>query len=180
VERPPAPRIDDLLAPADTVLALEGIANADNVGGIFRNANALGGDAILLSPSCCDPFYRKAIRTSMGATLTVPFARVDAWPEGLLECRLRGFMVVALTPHESAPTIDLFLASAHSDPVIFLLGTEGSGLSAGAEAIAEHRVRIPMQAGVDSLNVASAAGIALYERGRHRVKTQPVQSPVSM
>ena len=141
---------------------LEAVANADNVGGIFRNAAAFGAGAVLLSPACCDPLYRKAIRTSMAAVLRVPFARCDDWPQDLVRLRDRGFRIVALTPREPAAMLADFAARPRPERVALLAGTEGAGLSAAAEQLADERVRIPIESAVDSLNVAVAVGIALH------------------
>jgi tRNA G18 (ribose-2'-O)-methylase SpoU len=164
-ERPPVRPVDELLSGARTVVVMEAIANADNVGGVFRNALALGGDAVLLSPTCCDPLYRKAIRTSMGATLTIPFARIDDWPRGLQTPRASGSTSIALTPRESATLLEAFLATVRPGRVALLVGTEGAGLTATAERAADYDVRIPMRANADSLNVAVAVAIALYRLG---------------
>jgi tRNA G18 (ribose-2'-O)-methylase SpoU len=161
--RPDAPSLDDLLAPAATAIVLEGVTNADNVGGVFRNAAAFGADAVLLSPTCCDPLYRKAIRTSMAATLRVPFARLDDWPAALTRIRAQGFALVALTPKQPAEELDAFAARPRPSKLALLIGTEAVGLTPDVEASADHRVRIPIRAGVDSLNLAVATGIALYK-----------------
>jgi tRNA G18 (ribose-2'-O)-methylase SpoU len=150
------------------VVALEHAANADNVGGVFRNARAFGAAAVLLDPSSCDPLYRKAIRTSMGAALEVPFARVTPWPGALARLREQGFTVLALDPGEGALDIG---ASAHllrAARVLLLVGNEGMGLTADARAAADARVRIPMTPGMDSLNLATASGIALYVAAQAR------------
>ena len=149
------------LPAARRVVVLEDVGNPDNIGGIFRNALAFGADCVLLSPRCCDPLYRKAIRVSIGATLRLPFAYVDDWPEGLARLRAAGLTVVALTPDATATDI-AELASRQPGRVALLLGTEGPGLSAAAEAAADVRVRIPLAQGIDSLNVATAAAIALH------------------
>jgi tRNA G18 (ribose-2'-O)-methylase SpoU len=150
------------LQSATLVVALEEVANADNMGGVFRNALAFGAGAVLLSPGCCDPLYRKAIRTSMAATLRVPFARVERWPGGLDALRAAGFAIVALTPAAGARDIGAFAADAGRPARIAIMaGTEGAGLSAAAAAMADTHVRIPMAPGVDSLNLATATGIAL-------------------
>jgi tRNA G18 (ribose-2'-O)-methylase SpoU len=167
VERPAPRRVDDLLAAARRVVVLEDVANADNVGGVFRNALAFGVDAALLSPRCCDPLYRKAVRTSMAATLRLPFARVEPWPAGLGALRSHGFTLVALTPRAPSELIDR-LPMVGLDRVALVAGAEGPGLSAAVEAAADYRVRIPMRPDMDSLNVAVAAGIALYELARRR------------
>jgi len=159
VERPASPSIRELLSGARFVLMLESIANPDNVGGIFRNAAAFAADGVLLDGATCDPFYRKAIRTSMGAVLRVPFARAD-WADALPILRASGFTIVALTPHGAEP-LDGFAEHQRGDRLALLLGNEGTGLSDAWSASADARVRIPMRSEVDSLNVAVAAGIAL-------------------
>jgi tRNA G18 (ribose-2'-O)-methylase SpoU len=165
VERPRAVAPAELLDQARTIVVLEAVANADNIGSAFRNVLALGGDGVLLSPTCCDPFYRKAVRTSMGATLSVPFARVDEWPDGLDALEARGFTVAALTPHGPAMTLDAFVAARPPGRVALVLGAEGTGLTASTAGWATHTVRIPMREGVDSLNVAVAVAIALHRLG---------------
>jgi tRNA G18 (ribose-2'-O)-methylase SpoU len=160
VDRPAPTASCELLRDARTLVVLEGVTNADNVGGVFRNVAALGGDGVLLSPTCCDPFYRKAIRTSMGATIRVPFSRIDDWPGGLADVRATGFTLVALTPRHPSQTLDQFAAHRPAR-LAFLVGTEGAGLSEGAEAFADRRVRIPIRDEVDSLNLSVATGIAL-------------------
>jgi len=168
-ERPPELSMGTIIPAATFVAVLERVADADNVGGVFRNAEAFGVDAVLLSPGCGDPFYRKAIRTSSGATLTVPSATADPWPQAIHELRAAGFAMVALTPDHHAMTIGEFVGTAAArGRVAVLLGTEGDGLTDEALAAADVRVRIPMHAtrervtGVlDSLNIATAAGIAL-------------------
>jgi len=150
-----------LMQAARTLIVLEAVANADNIGGVFRNAAAFGAGAVLLSPSCCDPLYRKAIRTSMAATLRVPFARVEDWPDGLSEIRARGFAIVALTPRVGSQPLDVFAGGPRPDRLALLVGAEDQGLSAAAEAAADYHVRIPIAPDVDSLNLAVATGIAL-------------------
>ena len=161
VERPVPMAPCEILRDGSTLVVLEGVTNADNVGGVFRNAAAFGADGVLLGPTCCDPLYRKAIRTSMGATLRVPFARIDGWPDGLADVRACGFTLVALTPREPSMTIDEFLEHPRPPRVALLVGTEGAGLSLAAEAAADCHVRIPISQAVDSLNLAVATGIAL-------------------
>jgi tRNA G18 (ribose-2'-O)-methylase SpoU len=162
--RPPATAVDTLLAATRMLVVLEGVTNADNVGGVFRNVAAFGAGSVLLSPTCCDPLYRKAVRTSMGATLGVPFARagVDEWPGVLTRVRAAGFTIVALTPREPSETLETFAAQPRAPRVALIVGTEGDGLSEAVEAAADVRVQIPIGADVDSLNLAVAAGIALY------------------
>jgi tRNA G18 (ribose-2'-O)-methylase SpoU len=162
-ERPPPARADDLLRQHDLVVILERVLNADNVGGVFRNAAAFDAGAVLLSPGCCDPLYRKAIRTSAGAALSVPFAPLEPWPEGLERVRGAGFTLAALTPRNEAVAIGDFVRSANAGGrLALMLGTEGGGLTPEAERLADVRVRIPISAAMDSLNVATAAAIALH------------------
>jgi tRNA G18 (ribose-2'-O)-methylase SpoU len=154
--------LKDLPARA-TIVAAEAIANHDNVGAIFRNAAAFGAEAVLLDPRCADPLYRKAIRVSMGHVLRLPFARLDPWPDALDRLRAEGFALWALSPRA---TLELGAWLADGDPppprVALLFGTEGEGLSAPALARAEIHARIEMAEGVDSLNVATAAAVALF------------------
>ena len=164
VRRRPDTPPGELIASATTIVVLEGVSNADNVGGVFRNAAAFGAGGVLLSPTCCDPLYRKAIRTSMGATLHVPFARAgaDEWPSVLTRVRAAGFTLVALTPREPSETLEAFAARPRALRVALIVGTEGAGLTPAVEEAADYRVRIPIAADIDSLNVAVAAGIALH------------------
>jgi tRNA G18 (ribose-2'-O)-methylase SpoU len=151
-----------VLASAKTIVVLEGVTDPDNVGGVFRNAAALGADGVLLGPTCCDPLYRKAIRTSMGAVLRVPFARAEEWPAALVDVRAAGFTLVALTPRQPSATIERFAAGPRSSRLALIVGTEGAGLTPAAEAAADERVSIPMQGDVDSVNLVVAVGIALF------------------
>ncbi len=160
-ERVAPPPVETLLHDATTVVVLEGVGNADNVGGIFRSAAALGAGAVLLGPSCADPLYRKAIRTSMGAALALPFARLGPWPDALTRVRDQGFTVLALTPGASL-TLEACRPHLDGQRVAILAGHEGEGLSPEALAHAGLQARIPMTGAVDSLNVATAVAIALY------------------
>jgi tRNA G18 (ribose-2'-O)-methylase SpoU len=170
-ERPPMPAWTDVVRGTRLVVVLEQVSNADNVGGIFRNAAAFGADAVILGPSCADPLYRKAIRTSMGAALRVPFAEMTEWPGDLTRLRAAGVRLLALTPARDA----ILLREARVDVdarVALLLGHEGDGLSPEALAAADVRVRIPMAGDVDSLNVASAAAVALHELSQRLFTTK--------
>jgi tRNA G18 (ribose-2'-O)-methylase SpoU len=161
-ERPADRDAREVMSTAEVVLVLESVADADNVGSAFRNAAAFGAGGVLLNPTCCDPLYRKAIRTSMGSVLRLPYARLRTWPNDLAGLKANGFTLVALTPRDSA--IDL-ASCARRQPrqkIALLVGTEGPGLTVEAEKYADVCVRIPMQPGVDSLNLATATGIALY------------------
>ena len=169
-ERPAPKLLDDLLFRAKSLILLEDVGNPDNIGGIFRNAAAFGAGAVVLNHGCADPLYRKAIRTSMAATLRVPFTSVpfpDLWGAALSRVRAAGFQLIALTPREDAVPIDEFVRSPREGRQALLLGTEGAGLSPDSETLADARVRIPISSAVDSLNVAVAAGIAL-----HRLRQQ--------
>jgi len=161
VERPADAGWRDAVQGCGRVVVLEGVTNADNVGSVFRNAAAFGAGAVLLDPACCDPFYRKAVRTSMGTVLRMPVARLRPWPAALLDLRDAGFQIAALTP--GAPSVALadFASASASLRVALLVGTEGPGLSAAALALADVRVRIPMASGVDSLNLSVAAAVVL-------------------
>ena len=160
VERPSEPSLEGLIAEEQRRwLVLENVSDPDNVGGLFRTARAFGVDAIALGPGCGHPLYRKATRTSMGATLVLPFARVQKWPADLERLRERGFVRVALTPRSDALDIADFVPPVRC---ALLVGNEGQGLSDAALAACDRRVRIPMMADVDSLNVATAVGIVLH------------------
>lgn len=153
----------DRLPSARRLVVLEQIGNADNLGGIFRNAAAFGADAVVLGPGCCDPLYRKAIRVSMGAALRVPFCHVADWTADLDALRAAGFIVAALTPAADAQDMARYAEAVSPQARLALLvGAEGPGLSADALAHADVALRIPMVPGTDSLNVATATGIALH------------------
>jgi tRNA G18 (ribose-2'-O)-methylase SpoU len=168
-ERPPALDPEALIAaaaPGHPLVVVEGIAQADNVGSILRNAHAFGAAGVLLDPASVDPLYRKALRTAMGAALTVPWARLEPWPDGLSRLRDAGLVVAALTPRPMAQPLEMFV-EAHPDRAIALLvGAEGAGLSEATLASADVHVRIPMAPGADSINVATATGIALHALAR--------------
>lgn len=150
------------LAGAHRLLALEAVGNPDNVGGLFRVAAAFGAGGVLLDHRSGDPLYRKAIRTSMGAALRVPFTTSRAWLDDLRRLQRSGTMLVALTPAPAATTLKAFASTiAGGQPLALMLGAEGPGLSAEACDAADARVRIPVSPDVDSLNVVVAAGIAL-------------------
>ena len=165
VERPAPRDAADLIGPP-RVAVLEDLTDHENVGVIFRSAAALGVGAVFLSPSCCDPYYRRSVRVSQGNVAAVPFSTLEPWPAGLGLLRDHGYTIAALSP---ARAVSLRAARlAEHARVAILLGTEGDGLSNAALDMADVRVSIPMQPGVDSLNVATAAAIAFYEASRHR------------
>jgi tRNA G18 (ribose-2'-O)-methylase SpoU len=155
-DRPPVRAADDLLDASSRVVALESMTDSANVGSVFRNAAALGADAVVFDEGTADPLLRRSVRVSIGTVLTIPFAVVPSWPDGLAG---HGLTVLALTPDPSATALDEVECP---DRFALLVGTEGAGLSDAALAAADVRVRIPMQRGVDSVNVATALAIALY------------------
>jgi tRNA G18 (ribose-2'-O)-methylase SpoU len=160
-DRKPLPDVASLVRDARRVVVLEDVNNHTNVGAIVRSASALGIEALLLDPTSCDPLYRRSLRISMGEALSLPHARTDALPGGLAPLRAAGFVLAALTPGEASTDIADVAAAGH-ERLALLLGTEGPGLSPAVLAEADVRVRIPLAAGVDSLNVAAAAAIAFY------------------
>jgi tRNA G18 (ribose-2'-O)-methylase SpoU len=165
-ERPAPADWRSRLAGARRLVILERVGDADNVGAIFRSAAAFGGDAVLTGPACADPLYRKAIRTSMGAALILPFADASPWPAMLRDLKAEGWAVAAMTPAADAMPLRDFSSATRPQRVAIVLGHEGEGLTAGALEACDYRVRIPIHASVDSLNVATAAAIALYELGQ--------------
>lgn len=167
-ERPALPSVATVVQPARRVLVLEAVNDHENIGSLFRNAAAFGVDAVVLDPASADPLYRRSTRVSLGHVLRIPFARVDrdGWPGALEDLRATGLSVLALTPAAGAEPLGRVVAEA-PERVALLVGAEGPGLTAAAMAAADRRVRIPMAPGTDSVNVATAAGIALaafYDR----------------
>ena len=164
--RPPEPDLAALLTGAHRVAVLEDVTNYTNIGAIFRSAAALGIDAVLLTPACHDPLFRRASRVSMGTVFQVPWARIGSardWAcEGVARLREAGFVTAALALADVALSIaDTRLKAA--DKLALVLGTEGDGLAASTIAACNWTVRIPMHHGVDSLNVAAASAVAFWE-----------------
>jgi tRNA G18 (ribose-2'-O)-methylase SpoU len=166
--RKPLPAVSAVIGSAHRIVVLEDLVDHGNVGAIFRCAAALGIDAVVLSPRCADPLYRRSVKVSMGAVFAIPYARMTDWYDGLSSLRKAGFRVLALTPDEQATPVSSVLSDAGgADRVALLLGTEGDGLSSRWLHEADEAVRIPMSpaargAGVDSLNVVAAAAIACH------------------
>jgi tRNA G18 (ribose-2'-O)-methylase SpoU len=156
----PAP-LAPLLAGARLLVVLEAIADGENLGAIVRSAAGLGADGVLLCPRCCDPLSRRVVRVSLGQVARLPIARVGQLPGGLEPVRAAGFRLLALTPDETAEALD-GLRPTPAERIALLLGSEGPGLGARTLAAADQRVRIRLAAGVDSLNVAAAAAVALH------------------
>ncbi|MFH8977302.1 TrmH family RNA methyltransferase [Streptomyces sp. NPDC017890] len=161
MQRKPLPAAAGLLSAARRVVVMESVNDHTNIGAIFRSAAALGMDAVLLSPDCADPLYRRSVKVSMGAVFSVPYARLDTWPAGLGTVREAGFTLLALTPDDRAEALDE-VAPHRMGRVALMLGAEGDGLSRRALAASDKWVRIPMSHGVDSLNVGAAAAVAFY------------------
>ena len=160
LHRRPLPDVASVLRDARTVVVLEDVVDHTNVGAIFRSAAALGVDALLLSPRCADPLYRRSVKVAMGAVFSVPYARLENWYDAALHVASAGFTTVALTPADDA--VDIETAVAPHERVALLVGTEGHGLSERWLESADVRAVIPMVSGVDSLNVAAATAVACY------------------
>ncbi|MCI4674626.1 TrmH family RNA methyltransferase [Candidatus Mycolicibacterium alkanivorans] len=164
--RPPELTVPDVLAGARTIAVLEGVNDHENLGSIFRNAAGLGVDAVIFGAGCADPLYRRAVRVSMGHALLVPFAGAQQWPQDLNSLRDNGFRLLAMTPNPAAQTLADVMDGLAGQKVAVLVGAEGPGLTETAMRASDARVRIPMARGTDSLNVATAAALAFYERAR--------------
>ncbi len=161
VARRAIPTLEEVQRGARRLMVLEELSSTTNLGAVFRSAAALGVDGIVLAPTCGDPLYRRAVRVSMGQVFAIPYARCETWPEPLTELQDAGWRVLALTPRGQAVSLD-DVPRGPDDRLALLLGAEGEGLSDAALAAAPEWVRIPMSAGVDSLNVAAAAAVAAY------------------
>jgi tRNA G18 (ribose-2'-O)-methylase SpoU len=161
MHRPPLPDPADLLRNARRVVVLENVSDPTNVGAIFRSVAAIGADAVLVTPRCSDPFYRRAIRVSMGTVLQVPWTRVGEWPSARELLAASGFHIAALALTPDAVSLRDF-AGAAPERVALVLGAEGDGLTPEAIAAADTVVQIPMAHGIDSLNVAATAAVAMY------------------
>jgi tRNA G18 (ribose-2'-O)-methylase SpoU len=160
LHRSPLPGLDAVLDGARTVLVLEDIVDHTNVGAILRSGAALDVDAVLLSPRCADPLYRRSVKVAMGAVFSMPWTRLDDWYDALPALSERGFTTVAMTLAPDARPLDEAVAGL--DRVALVLGGEGHGLSPRWESSADRRAIIPMRAGIDSLNVAAATAVGCY------------------
>ena len=164
MQRPQLPEVTELLRGARTVAVLEDIVDHTNVGAMFRSAAALGVDAVLVTPHCADPLYRRSIRVSMGTVFQVPWTRLEAWPAagvGLLH--EAGFDVLALALSEGASALDV-VDLGPERKVALVLGAEGHGLKPATLRAVDEHVVIPMAGGVDSLNVAAASAVVFWQR----------------
>lgn len=165
LERPALPEVGALLADARRVVILEDVVDPTNVGAIVRSVAGIGADAVLVTPRCADPLYRRAIRVSMGTILQVPWTRTGDWMTLRADLDAHGFRVAALALEPGAVDLRDLAAEAAADPgqrIALVLGTEGAGLTREAIAAADFVVRIPMAHGIDSLNVAATAAVAMW------------------
>lgn len=170
MRRPDALDVRDLLREAKRVAIVEAVTDTTNVGAVMRSAAALGMDAVLLTPTCCDPLNRRSVRVSMGTVFQVPWARIgeqqEDWPDrGMALLREYGFKTAALALTDDSVSLD-YPALAAEDKLALILGTEGDGLTHGTIAQCDYTVKIPMSHGVDSLNVAAAGAVAFWVLGR--------------
>ena len=161
MHRPELPSLEGVLDGARRVAVLEDLVDHTNVGAVFRSAAAMGVDAVLVTPRCADPLYRRSIRVSMGTVFQVPWTRIDPWPKGIGLLQEAGHVVAGMTLADDSITLDE-LAERGDARMTLVFGTEGHGLSAGADRAMDLRVRIPMAGGVDSLNVAASSAVAFY------------------
>lgn len=161
MHRPPLPPVADVIAGARRVAVLEDVVDHTNVGAAFRSAAAIGVDAVLVTPRCADPLYRRSVRVSMGTVFQVPWTRVDPWPGGIDVLREAGFVTAALALSDDSVSLDALEADP-PERLALVLGAEGDGLKPATIAAADLTVRIPMAGGVDSLNVAAAGAVAFW------------------
>lgn len=166
VRRPQPRTLTDVLATSRTIAILEGLNDHENLGAIARTARAFGVDAFVLDPTCADPYYRRAIRVSMGEMLFLPIAVAEDWPADLHRIRQAGFRILALTPAADAVPLRT-IARATGERIAIMLGAEGPGLTHAAQQAADQRVRIEISADVDSVNVGHAAAVAFHALAPH-------------
>jgi tRNA G18 (ribose-2'-O)-methylase SpoU len=170
----PRPRelsVAEVLSGARTVAVIEGVNDHENLGSIFRNAAGLDVDAVVFGSGCADPLYRRAVRVSMGHALLVPYAWASEWPDDLELLHDKDFRLLAMTPNPAASSLAEAMPALADERVAILVGAEGPGLTEPVMRACDVRVRIPMSRGTDSLNVATAAALAFYERVRSRQGT---------
>ena len=174
MQRRSLPEAEKVCSSARRIVVLENVMNPTTIGAIFRSAAALGMDAVLLTPACCDPLYRRAVRVSMGTVFQIPWAylgeEVSDWPEpGLSVLHSLGFATAAMALRDDSISVDDPCLAAE-EKLAIILGTEGDGLASSTIASCEYTVRIPMSHGVDSLNVAAASAVAFWQLGKGRYK----------
>ena len=166
MRRPAKPSLEEICAKANRIVILENVQNPTNVGAIFRSAAALGMDAVLLTPGCSDPLYRRSARVSMGTVFQIPWTFTGAWPEeGMAQLKALGFKTAALALSDRSVSIDDPALMAE-EKLALLLGSEGDGLTDQTIASCDYTVKIPMYHGVDSLNVAAASAVAFWQLRR--------------
>ncbi|MCQ2458673.1 MAG: RNA methyltransferase [Clostridia bacterium] len=169
--RPAQPDVTEILKTAERIAVVEAVTDTTNVGAVIRSAAALGMDAVLLTPTCCDPLNRRSVRVSMGTVFQLPWTRIGTrdtdWPEkGMALLKEYGFTTAALALQEDSVTPDC-PALKQTEKLALILGTEGDGLTRGTIARCDYTVMIPMSHGVDSLNVAAAGAVAFWALGKH-------------
>ena len=173
MRRPAQRTAEEVCTDARRIAVLENVVNPTNVGAVFRSAAALNMDAVLLTPDCSDPLYRRSIRVSMGTVFQIPWTFLDSrlsWPrEGMGFLHELGFVTAAMALNDDSVSID-DSGLMSEEKLAIILGTEGDGLAAGPIAGCDYTVRIPMSHGVDSLNVAAASAVAFWQLGRHRLR----------
>ncbi|MBO9625840.1 MAG: RNA methyltransferase [Microbacterium sp.] len=172
MHRPALPSVADLLAGAGSagrsrIAVLEGVADHTNIGALFRSAAALGVDAVIVTPDCADPLYRRSVRVSMGTVFQVPWTRAREWPSGIGELKEAGYVVAGMTLGEGAITLDDLVVEGPAR-LALVFGSEGYGITPATDELLDRRVTIPMAGGVDSLNVAAASAVAFYATGDRR------------
>ncbi len=166
MRRPPLPSVEEVCRDAKRIAVLERVMNPTNVGAVFRSAAALGMDAVLLTPECSDPLYRRALRVSMGTTFQVPWTCLDRWPEDMETIRSLGFVTAAMALSDESVSIRDPRLLQHRR-LALVLGTEGEGLAPSTIAQCDYTVKIPMAHGVDSLNVAAASAVAFFQLAQY-------------
>ena len=164
LHRQPLPTVSEVVAGARSVVVLEDVVDHANVGAIFRSAAGFGMDAVVVSPRCADPLYRRSVKVARGAVFSIPYARMESWYDGVPALAAAGFTTIALSLAQDA--VEIERAVAGLDKVALLLGSEGHGLSQRWMGMADVRAVIPMVGGVDSLNVAAATAVACYLTAR--------------
>ena len=168
--RPTLPSVEEICKDAKRIAVLEAVTDSTNIGALFRSAAALGMDAVLITPTCCDPLCRRAVRVSMGTVLQVPWTRIgeraEDWPRDIERLKALGFKTAAMALSDNSVSIDNEALLAE-EKLAIVLGTEGDGLKKSTIASCDYTVKIPMSHGVDSLNVAAAGAVAFWQLGRH-------------
>lgn len=171
MRRPKMPSVEELCAGARRIAVLENIADSTNIGALFRSAAALGIDAVLITPTCCDPLCRRAVRVSMGTIFQVPWGRIgecpEDWPKDIERLKAMGFKTAAMALTDDSVSID-DEALMNEERLAIVLGTEGDGLAKSTIASCDYTVKIPMSHGVDSLNVAAAGAVAFWQLSASR------------